>query len=321
MTQISFPGLGIGPFSLNPVAFTLFGKDVYWYGIIIAAGFLIAVAVCMQLAKKSKSISPDNILDIVLIGLPVAIVCARLYYVAFNFSSYRENPADIFKIWKGGMAIYGGLIGAALSTFLYCKKKRLSLGDTFDICSVGLVIGQAIGRWGNFVNAEAYGGATALPWRMRILEPDWIQAIEVHPTFLYESLWNAAVLVVLLFLLKRKKASGQVFLTYVAAYGAGRFWIEGLRADSLYLGPVRISQVVALISAVVAILAMLFLLHDQKRETQRLALAGASTSAAPEEMEGAPHKEAPEPDGGQSETDGGQPGTEDGRPEADGGEN
>lgn len=254
---IEFPRLGI-KLNIDRVAFSIGDKPVYWYGIIIAAGLLLGIFAAVNLAKR-KNISSDTIYDIALWGIPSAVVCARLYYVIFEFDRYRYNIADIFKIWNGGIAIYGAVIGAVISTYIYCRVKKLDFFRIADICSVGLVIGQIVGRWGNFVNQEAFGGNTDLPWGMtgseiaRKLEsmmhsgmavtPD----MPVHPTFLYESLWNLLVLGVLIFIFfKAHKFSGQIFLSYITLYGLGRFWIEGLRTDSLYIGAMRVSQLVAL---------------------------------------------------------------------------
>lgn len=255
---ISFPKLSI-TLHLDSVAFTVGSKDIYWYGIIIAFGFAVAVIAALRLAK-TYGVRAETIYDVVIYGTPSAIIAARLYYVAFEWESYADNPIDIIKIWNGGIAIYGAIIGATAAVFIYCRVKKLNLPLIFDIGAVGLVIGQIFGRWGNFFNQEAFGSNTNAPWGMtgniiiRRLEemaadgmavnPD----IPVHPTFLYESLWNAAVLAVLLVLFKRRKFDGQVFLTYISLYGLGRFFIEGLRTDSLYLGAFRVSQLVAAIT-------------------------------------------------------------------------
>lgn len=254
MNKIGFLGLGIDMFNINTVAFTLFGKEIYWYGIIIAFGFLLAIIVCSNICKKDD-LTKDNVYDIVLWATIPAIICARIYYVIFNFEDYINNPVDIFKIWEGGIAIYGAIIGAAVMVFIYCRKSGIKTLKAFDLGVIGVTIGQIIGRWGNFVNAEAHGSITDLPWRMAIFEGGKI--IEVHPTFLYESLWNIGVLSILLILYFRKKFDGQIFYTYVLGYGIGRAIIEGLRTDSLYLGPVRVSQMLAIISAVIAFILLI----------------------------------------------------------------
>lgn len=244
MNRIGFPGLGL-EFSINPVAFTVFGWDIHWYGIIIASGLFIAVIVANYLAKK-EGLGKDVVTDVVVFSIPVAVICARAYYVIFNFSQYKDNLSDVYRIWNGGLAIYGAIIGAVVTAYIYCRVTKTDFKKLADVGAIGLLIGQSVGRWGNFVNGEAYGSATTLPWRMDI----YGEALGVHPTFLYESLWNLITLVVLLMFFKKKKFDGQIFLSYITIYGIGRFMIEGLRTDSLMLGPVRVSQMVALVCAV-----------------------------------------------------------------------
>ena len=251
MNRIGFPSLGL-EFSINPIAFTVFGWDIHWYGIIIATGLIIAVLVANHLAKR-EGLGGDVITDVVIYSLPVSVICARAYYVIFNFSSYRHNLLDIFKIWNGGIAIYGAIIGAVATAYIYCRVPKTDFQKVADVGAIGLLMGQTVGRWGNFVNGEAYGGATTLPWRMDI----YGKALGVHPTFLYESLWNLITLTILLVFLKKKRFDGEIFLSYITAYGIGRFMIEGLRADSLMLGPVRVSQVVALVCVAVGLSLMI----------------------------------------------------------------
>ena len=262
---IGFPGINL---IVNPPE-TFFGTRIHWYGVIIAIGLLIAVAVCLKLSAK-HGVSKDNILDIVIYGIPSAIICARLYYVAFRWDSYSSNLSDIFKIWEGGIAIYGAIIGAVITAILYCRFKKISFFKLADVCSIGLTIGQSIGRWGNFVNREAFGSPTgkSLPWRMRLFTDATLKTwVDVHPAFLYESLWNVGVLILILNVLKKKKYDGQVFWTYLTCYGLGRLWIEALRTDSLYLGAFRISQVVALVTVVLGTL-MLVVLSKKVKNTQ-----------------------------------------------------
>lgn len=242
VNTISFPKLGIGELSV-PETFQILGVSVHLYGLIIACGIVLAYIFCSRLAPK-YGINKDAVLDVILFGLPSAVICARLYYVVFEWSAYKNNPIDILKIWEGGLAIYGGIIGACISTFVYCKVKKVSIPCMFDVGAYGLLIGQICGRWGNFVNAEAYGDITDLPWGMQLNHFTYC----VHPTFLYESLWNVCVLLFLFFVVRKKEIfHGEIFLSYLSLYGLGRFWIEGLRADSLYIGPMRVSQIVALI--------------------------------------------------------------------------
>lgn len=272
---VTFPGLGL-EFHLNRVALEVFGHPIYWYGIIIALGVVLAVAVCHRLAPR-LGIVPDNTVDISLIAVPLGIVGARLYYILFYLDLFRDdqgrlNFAAMVRIWDGGLAIYGGVIAAVLAGYIYCRVKKIRPAAFADLGAIGLLIGQAVGRWGNFVNAEAYGGETTLPWRMGV------DGLEVHPTFLYESLWNVAGLVLVLLILWRwRKFDGQIFLTYVLWYGLGRTWIEGLRSDSLYLfglrlfgAPIRVSQLVAALSALVALGCLIYHLAIKKHSPQEL---------------------------------------------------
>ena len=246
---IAFPKLGL-EFNINPVAFTLGGITVRWYGIIIALALIIGAFFCTRLAKK-EGLDPDIITDIVLVGAPLGIVCARLYYVFFNWEQYKGDLLSIFAIWNGGIAIYGAIIGAVLGAYIYLKVKKLNVLKVFDICIFGLLIGQIIGRWGNFVNAEAYGSITKLPWGMIINNP--LSTEMVHPAFLYESLWNLLGFTGLLIYRKHKKFDGEIFLLYIAWYGIGRCWIEGLRTDSLMFLGTRVSQLVAVLTATVSV--------------------------------------------------------------------
>ena len=259
-SYIGFPGLNLS-FHVNSVAFSLFGKDVYWYGIIIGTGIVVAVMLCMYLARQ-QGIEPDTILDIVLVGTPAAIVFARIYYCIFSWKQYAANPIKVFAIWEGGIAIYGAVIGAILAAYVYCRVKRLNWRRVFDVCIVGVITGQCIGRWGNFVNREAFGSETTLPWRMELHTLSGT-ALFVHPTFLYESLWNFIGIFLLIWVNHHKKKDGEAFFTYFVWYGIGRFFIEGLRIDSLYWGPFRFSQVFAVITAVLGIIALVMLKKDE----------------------------------------------------------
>ena len=256
---VGFPGLGI-ELNISNIAFSIGKIDIYWYGIIIGAALIIGYMLAYNTAKR-KSIDPDNITNIILICAPVAVICARIYYVIFSLDYYILHPEKIFAIRDGGIAIYGAVIGAVLSCYIYCKVKKLNTFKIFDICIPSVILGQAIGRWGNFFNIEAYGTATSSLLRMAIYEGGKI--IEVHPTFLYESVWNILVFLILLYTNKHKKFEGQTFLTYITFYGLGRFFIEGLRTDSLYIGNFRISQIIALLS-VIAGITILIIKHKKK---------------------------------------------------------
>ncbi len=249
---IAFPGLGIGLFPVYK-GFSFFGMTIHWYGILIATGIVLAYIFCKIKAKK-REIKEDILIDIILYGLPSAIICARLYYIIFSWSDYKNNLWDVFKVWEGGIAIYGAVIGACLSTLIYCRIKKLDFKLIFDIGAFGLLIGQMLGRWGNFFNAEAYGSETATAlFRMQIAN----RGIVVHPTFLYESVWNLLVFIFLNVYEKHQKFNGEIFLLYLTGYGFGRFFIEGLRQDSLWLGPVRISQIVALSCVVIGLVLII----------------------------------------------------------------
>jgi len=280
MTNIvTFPGLGLS-FELNRVAFSLFGHDVYWYGIIIALGFGLAVIYCYYNAYRF-GLDNEMIFDLLIFATPLSIVGARAYYVIFYQELFRNadgsfNWGDAIAIWDGGMAIYGSIIAAILCVVVFCKVKKVNTLAFLDLGSYGVIIGQAVGRWGNFVNVEAFGGVTELPWRMcsasiaqKLLKSGMLDEVSyramldgeigVHPTFLDEYRWNLVGLALIYVILKKiYRFDGQLFLTYLFWYGLGRFWIEGLRTDSLYFFglslfgvPVRISQAVALLSAIV----------------------------------------------------------------------
>ena len=243
---ISFPAIGL-EFTVNRVAANVFGKDIFWYGIIICVGFILA-ALYVNARVKEFGITSDNLVDCLILCVPVGIVCARIYYVIFEWDYYSQHPSEIIAIWNGGIAIYGAVIGVVIALFIYSRVKKLSFATLCDLPAFGLLIAQCIGRWGNFVNGEAHGGETSLPWGMSI-----DGAAPVHPTFLYESLWNLIGFIALHFYSKKRKFKGEIALLYVAWYGLGRAWIEGLRTDSLYLGSLRVSQVLAAVSCIAAI--------------------------------------------------------------------
>ncbi len=256
---ISFPGLGL---SFNPsrVAFSIGSKPIYWYGIIIAAGFLLAVYYAMRRADQF-GLTQDNIIDMLICAVPLAIIGARAYYCLFSWNLYKDDPIRVLYIWEGGLAIYGGVIGAVIGLFLYTKVKKVKTSALLDIGGLGLLIGQAIGRWGNFMNREAFGAQTDSFLRMGLTDASGA-TIYVHPTFLYESVWNAIGLLILHFYSKRRKFDGQIFLMYLGWYGLGRMFIEGLRTDSLYVGAsnLRVSQ---LLAGVCFLAVVIFLVYDK----------------------------------------------------------
>ena len=243
MQPIEFPGLGL-KFTIDPVAFRFLGISVHWYGIIIAFGFVLSIFLAAKDSKK-YNINKNDIFDLILFVLPLSIIGARLYYVIFSFGNYINNPIEIFMIWHGGLAIYGGIFTAIIVAYFFAKKRKIGILKLFDFLIPYLALGQAIGRWGNFVNQEAYGTQTRLPWRMEIYDVMIGQRIAVHPTFLYESLWNFVLFAFLIWFRKRKKLEGEVMALYLALYGFARLFIEGLRTDSLYFASFRISQILA----------------------------------------------------------------------------
>lgn len=249
MNIISFPKLGL-TLNINPVAFSIGPKAIYWYALIILTGFFLGGGFVYFTAEK-RGLKKDHVWDIALYGLVFGIICARLYYVLFDLDSINSFW-DIFKTWNGGLAIYGGLIGAVASAAVYCKVKKINFANTLDVFCPGLFIGQAIGRFGNFVNAEVFGLETGLPWGMSING-----AAPVHPLFLYESLWNILGFIVLVSLRDKKTANGQAFCFYIFWYSLGRLALEGMRNTNyiLYLIPnvLGISQAVAAIGIIAGI--------------------------------------------------------------------
>ena len=243
-TNISFPSLGI---DIDPVReFSLGPLSIHMYGLVIVFGLVLAVIYCMRRADQF-GLTEDHILDGVLWVTPFAFLCARAYYCAFAWEMYADNPISVLYIWQGGIAIYGGVLGAVAGIIVFCKIKRISLGATLDLVLLGFLIGQSIGRWGNFFNREAFGAETDSFLRMGLYDTISGKVVYHHPTFLYESLWNALGFVMLHFLSKKREYDGQIALGYAAWYGLGRFFIEGLRTDSLYLPgtELRVSQLLA----------------------------------------------------------------------------
>lgn len=277
---VEFPKLGL-EFTLDKVAFSIGGLHIYWYGIIITAGILIAAVYGLSQTKK-YGLDPNRVIDTVMGGLIGAYVGARLYFVLFSLSEY-DSFIDVINVRDGGLAIYGGIIGAVVVGGIISKFRKLKFPPMLDIAGLGFLIGQSIGRWGNFVNREAFGKNTDLPWGMtsddiqyyltqnksRIAEKNDIivdPLKAVHPTFLYESIWCAIGFIVLHFYSKKRKFDGEVFLMYIAWYGTGRFVIEGLRTDSLMLGKLRVSQLLAAISVIVAV-ALIFFIRSRIKRT------------------------------------------------------
>lgn len=262
---ISFPGLGI--FGLNPPAsFSVFGHRIYFYGVLFALGFTLGILYC---ARRSKDfgLKSDDFYDMVILLIPLSILCARIYFVLFRLDEFSGRPLiAYFAVWEGGIAIYGGIIGGILAIWLVTRRKKLPFLAMLDLTVFGVLIGQIIGRWGNFMNREAFGGQTEIFCRMGLTDPSG-HTIYVHPTFLYESLWNLVLFLGLWLWVKKgkRKYDGQMSLLYLFFYGLGRAWIEGLRTDSLYIGHtgIRVSQALSL---VLVLFAGALLLWERRRE-------------------------------------------------------
>ena len=306
---ISFPGLfGDWEFNPDPIAIHI-GHGVYWYGIILACAMLAGLFLCMKQAKRF-GLTEDNVLDLVLWAVPCCILGSRIYYVIFYLDLYRNADGGldwgrIIAIWDGGLAIYGTVIAGVIVVMIFTKVKKLRFAAMTDLAVMGLLLGQIIGRWANFINREAFGGLTDLPWRMRL----WVSAsqyIEVHPTFLYESLWNLVGLLLMLFVVtKGRRFDGENTWFYFLWYGLGRAWIEGLRTDSLYLfdwtfmgQPIRVSQALSLVMVVVAAFMLFYNIKIKKRTADGLLVnqlaAAEEARLAAEAAEGAETAESVE---------------------------
>ncbi|OQB12409.1 MAG: Prolipoprotein diacylglyceryl transferase [Firmicutes bacterium ADurb.Bin193] len=267
MNTVNFPGLGIY-LKLNRVAFSIGTREVYWYGLIIVAGILLAIVFGIYEARRA-GLPKDSVVDTAIVAIPVGIICARLYFVFWNWSYYAQKPLEILNFRGGGLAIYGGIIGGTAAGYIYCRIKKMDYQKMFDVGAFGFLIGQAVGRWGNFVNAEAYGIQTRVPWRMEVFNNEMNSLISVHPTFLYESLWNIIGFIGLYLYRTKKKFEGEIFLLYVAWYGIGRAWIEQLRADSLpYSATFKISQIVAALTAIAALFIIAIKRKKLKKEEE-----------------------------------------------------
>lgn len=235
---------------MDRVAFEIFGISVMWYGVLIAIGMALGILLALRRAKQVGFLE-DDLLNVLLFAIPSGIIGARIYYVIFNWSSYQGDWAKMLDIRGGGLAIHGGLIGAIFVAWLYCRRKKLSVLQVLDIAAPSIVLGQAIGRWGNYINQEAHGGPTNLPWGILV------DGVKVHPTFLYESLWNLGVFFLLIFLRDRKLTGrGQTIGGYLIFYSLGRVWIEGLRTDSLMLGPFRVAQLISMAMIAMGLILM-----------------------------------------------------------------
>ena len=279
MPEIWFPNLGIEIDKLSNVAFSIFGINVYWYGVIIGSGIMLALLLTIYEAKRTNQ-KPDDYIDFTMIAIVVCVICARLYYVIFSWDYYSQHISEVFAIRNGGLAIYGGIIGGVVTAFLFTKKKMLNFWLFADTAAPRFLLGQIIGRWGNFFNREAFGGYTDGLFAMRymkdqvsnipqsvinnIVTVNGVDYIQVQPTFLYESLWNLGVFIILMILKRNKKFDGQIFGLYILGYAIGRVWIEGLRTDQLILGHTGIA-VSQLLSAVLIFVGIAILYMRNKK--------------------------------------------------------
>lgn len=278
---ISFPGLfGDWELNIDPVAIHI-GHGIYWYGIILAFAMLAGLYLCMKQAKH-YGLTEDNVMDMVLWAVPCCIIGSRIYYVLFYLDLYRKADGSLdwgamLRIWDGGLAIYGTVIVGVLVALIYTKRHKIPFFAMTDLAVMGLMLGQIIGRWANFINREAFGTETTLPWRMKL----WVTSytsIEVHPTFLYESLWNLIGLLLIVFIVsKGRRFDGENTWFYFLWYGLGRSWIEGLRTDSLYLfnwelfgQRIRVSQALSIVMAAVAAFMLVYNIAVKKRSPEGL---------------------------------------------------
>lgn len=250
---------------MNPIAFTLFGIEVRWYGIFIAIGAMLAIYFGEELINRNPRIPKESIVDLSLIALPLGIIGARLYYVLFEWEYYSEHMSEIFAIRNGGLAIHGGLLVGSLVIFLFSRAKKIRFLDLLDMIVGGVALAQGIGRWGNFMNGEAHGGPTDLPWAIPV------DGVMVHPTFLYESILDVGIFLFIYFYLsKRRKYPGELSGAYLILYSIGRFFIEGLRTDSLYIGPLRTAQVISLIGIAIGAILLINVNRHQNTGDYRL---------------------------------------------------
>ncbi|CAN7335819.1 prolipoprotein diacylglyceryl transferase [Peribacillus frigoritolerans] len=253
---------GIQP--LNPIAIDLGPIQVHWYGLIIGFGVLLGLIIALRESER-RGLDKEIFTDLILFAVPIAIISARIYYVIFQWEYYSQNPGDIIKIWNGGIAIHGALIGSVLTAIVFAKVKKVSFWKLVDIAAPSLLLGQAIGRWGNFMNQEAHGGEITRSFLENMHLPEfiinqmYINGTYYHPTFLYESIWNILGVIILLSLRKVNLRRGELFLTYVIWYSIGRYFIEGLRTDSLMLTEsLRIAQVISIVLVAVAIALVVY---------------------------------------------------------------
>lgn len=283
MTYVSFPGLFEKTLEISPVAFTILGRGIRWYGLIICTAIILAILNTVRNAKK-EGISTDDVLDYAIFAVPLAIVGARLYYVLTSGHTYKSF-LDVIALWRGGLAIYGAIIAGAVTVFVVSKVKKISFLKIGDAILPSVLLGQSIGRWGNFCNGEAFGHLDRIEFLGKVIPTPGFENnyflrmtvaseatdgrfLTVHPTFLYESVWNLAGFALLTLLYRKKKFDGQMILCYLVWYGLGRFFIEGLRADSLLFGAtnIRISQLLALLTFIFSVIAFIFIIFNRKKK-------------------------------------------------------
>ncbi len=262
MNYITFPEFNLS-FKISRIAFSVGNIEIYWYAILISIAFIIAIFALKNDSKKYR-IEYDIILKLLIIMIPVSIIFARLYYVIFNLEYYMNKPLEIINIRNGGLAIYGGIIGAIIVIILFCKNKKIKVMDLLDLFVPYLALGQSMGRWGNFINGEAHGSITNSIFRMGIVENGIY--MEVHPTFLYESICTLTLFFILTYLKNNRRYSGQLTITYLFFYSIIRAVIEGLRTDSLMMGNIRISQLLSILLLIGIIGYKLYFLIKNKRK-------------------------------------------------------
>ena len=248
---------------MDRVAFSIFGIDVMWYGILMAIGMILGTFLALKEAKR-VGIKEDDVLDLAIFAIPIGLLGARMYYVIFNWEYYSQNVSQILNFRAGGMAIHGALIGGILTGYIFTKIRKINFLKMADAVMIGMPLAQAIGRWGNFINQEAHGGPTDLPWGIMV------DGVKVHPTFLYESIWDAAIFIFLWIFRKKKKYEGQIITYYITLYSLGRFFIEGLRTDSLMIGPLRMAQVISLIGVIGGVIAHIYLSKKNKENNDKI---------------------------------------------------
>lgn len=243
----------------DPIAFTIAGIDIRWYGILIGVAFLLAIYISYLRAPKF-SIVQDDILDLTIFLIPCSIIGARAYYVIFSYDNYRGNFIQMLNLRAGGLAIHGGIIAGVIVSYIVAKRKKIKFSNLADLIMPQVALAQAIGRWGNFFNSEAHGGPTNLPWAITVYGE------KVHPTFLYESIWCFFIFILLIFLSNKIKFNGQIALLYAMLYSFERFWVEGLRTDSLMIGQFRQAQVLSLVVFILALSAYIYQVRKYKKK-------------------------------------------------------